>query len=43
VRGHVGHERGFGRRLRFGPGFYDYACSYDAPYYNPESCYTYEY
>jgi hypothetical protein len=33
------HDRGFGRRLRFGPGFYDYGCSYADPYYNPYYCY----
>src|ERR1700730_4424464 len=35
TRGHFDHDRGFGRRLRFGPGFYDYGCSYGYPYYNP--------
>jgi hypothetical protein len=45
ARGHFDHDRG--RRLRFGPGFYDYGssyydygCSYGYPYYNRYSCYT---
>jgi hypothetical protein len=43
TRDRFDHDRGFGRRLRFGPGFYDYGCSYGYPYYNPYSCYTPEY
>jgi hypothetical protein len=43
TRGHFDHDRGFGRRLRFGPGFYDYGCSDGYPYYNRYSCYTPEY
>ena len=43
TRGHFDHDRGFGRRLRFGPGYYDYGydngCSYDYGYYNPYNCY----
>jgi hypothetical protein len=43
MRGHFDRDRGFGRRLRFGPGYYDYGydngCSYDYGYYNPYSCY----
>jgi hypothetical protein len=43
TRGHFNHDRRFGRRLRFGPGWdygsYDYGCSYGYPYYNPYSCY----
>jgi hypothetical protein len=30
---------GFGRRLGFEPGYYDYGC-YSYPYYDPYSCYT---
>ena len=41
--GHFDHDRGFGRHLRFGPGYYDYGCSYGYPYYNRYSCYTSEY
>ena len=43
TRGHFDHGRGFGRRLGFGPGYYDYGCSYGYPYYNRYSCYTPEY
>src|SRR4029077_1146986 len=43
AHGHFDHGRGFGRRLHFGPGFYDYGCSYGYPYYNLDSCYTHEY
>ena len=43
AHGHFDHGRGFGRRLHFGPGFYDYGCSYGYPYYNLDSCYTPEY
>jgi hypothetical protein len=43
ARGHFDHDRGFGRRLHFGPGYYDYGCSYGYPYYNRYSCYTPEY
>ena len=39
MHGHFDHDRGFGRRLRFEPGFYDYGC-YGYPYYDPYSCYT---
>ena len=40
------HHRGFGRRLRFGPGYpgyYDYACSYRYPYNNRYRCHTPKY
>jgi hypothetical protein len=37
TRGHLGHDRRFGRS-RFGSG-YDYGCGYGYPYYNPYSCY----
>ena len=37
--GHFDHHRGFGRRLGFEPGYYDYGC-YSYPYYDPYSCYT---
>ena len=37
--GHFDHHRGFGRRLGFAPGYYDYGC-YSYPYYDPYSCYT---
>jgi hypothetical protein len=43
TRGHFDHDRGFGRRLGFGPGYYDYGCSYGYPYYNSYSCSTSEY
>ena len=39
TRGHFDHDRGFGRRLGFEPGYYDYGC-YSYPYYDPYSCYT---
>ena len=39
VHGHFDHDRGFGRRLGFAPGYYDYGC-YGYPYYDPYSCYT---
>jgi len=43
MHGRFDHDRGFGRRLRFGPGLYDFGCSYGYPYYNPYSCDTLEY
>jgi hypothetical protein len=39
MHGHFDHNRGFGRRLGFAPGYYDYGC-YGYPYYDPYSCYT---
>jgi hypothetical protein len=43
TRGHFDHDRGFRRHLGFGPGYYDYGCSYGYPYYNSYNCSTYEY
>ena len=40
THGRFDHDRAFGRRLHFGPGFYDYGCGYGYPYYNRYSCYT---
>ena len=41
-RGPIYHDRGFGRRFLFGPGYSDYGCSYAYPYYDRHSCGTSE-
>ena len=38
-RGHLDHGRRLGRGFGFGPGWYDYGCSYDYTYYDPYRCY----